>query len=125
MTEPTSSAAAAGLGLLAKFAPGVGGALIMAAFDPPPDRRTLFLQASTAGVGSLLFGGPAVKILDYFADFVDLAKLSEMDRLEWAVPVYFLVGALSWGAFGALARFRQIIRERGGDVVADKVAPKP
>lgn len=114
MSEPTAiSAAAVKLGV--SLGAGVLGALIMAAFDPPATKRELFKQAACAGVGSAIFGPVALKFAAYYVPFVDFAQM------EYAIPVLFLTGAISWGAFGALAKFRDILRRRGGKFAADKV----
>lgn len=114
-TEPVSSGLFAGLvwklGLMAAL--GVLGGAIMAAFDPPKTRRVLFLQAAAAGTVSMVFGQAALQALIHF--------------LPWAVgpafalPVYFLVGALSWGFLGAVAKLRTLVAEKGAKALADKV----
>jgi hypothetical protein len=108
--------AEAGLAKLA-IAGGAGlvGALVIAAVDPPANRRELFLQAFVAGGGSMSFGPVAVQAASHFITWVDFTQI------EFAVPVYFLVGALSWGAAGALAMFRKTIKEKGGDYLSKKV----
>lgn len=117
-TEPVSSGLFAGLvwklGLMAAL--GALGGAIMAAFDPPKTRRTLFLQATVAGTGSLVFGDAALQILAHFVPWAAGGA--------YALPVYFLVGALSWGFMGALAKLRQVVAEKGANVVADKVGLK-
>jgi hypothetical protein len=126
MSEPTTGAAAGiaayKAGLLSKAAVAIGagaiGALAMAAFDPPASRKEMFFQALAASTGSLFFGGAAVRALDAWAAWVDLTKVDAVGYWEWAAPVYFLVGALSWGAFGALAKLRKIIHDKGAARVA-------
>lgn len=114
MDEPATTAAG---GLLAKGLASIGfgavGALIMAAFDPPKTRRALFWQALASAAGSLVFGHAALRVLDHFTPWVDIAALPQDQWIEWAAPVYFVVGALSWGLFGALAQLRRALRERG------------
>lgn len=92
---------------------GVLGAAVMAAFDPPASKKELFLQASTAGVGSVVFGPLGLELAAKYITVVPAESLQ--------VPGLFLVGALSWGAFGALAKLRQKIRDKGADKVAEKV----
>lgn len=101
---------------------GVLGALIMAAVDPPQTRREMFLQAVTAGVGSMLFGGPALRVLDYYVDAIDLTHATIGQYIESGVPVYFLIGAFSWGAFGALAKFRKIVREDAAAAIWKRIS---
>lgn len=119
---------AAGAGLLVKLgAAGVAGLVggaIMAAVDPPQTRRELFLQAAAAGVASIFFGPAAVRVADYYVDFVSLAGAGAEDYLTWAVPVYFLVGALAWGAFGALAKFRRTVADKGAALLEEKLRGK-
>jgi len=102
--------AALGLGAL--------GALIMAGFDPPKTRRMLFAQSAVAGGGSVLFGPVAVHFVDHMTPWIDIHALPLPQHMEWAAPIYFVVGALSWGAFGALAKFRRILRVRAADRLA-------
>lgn len=113
-TEP-ASAVAAGLLFKAGTAAGAGllGGLIMAAFDPPASRKELFLQAAVAGTGSAVFGPTALSAASKFIEFSSTSELM--------IPVYFLVGALSWGAMGALAKFRKLVSERGAAAVGGKV----
>lgn len=111
-TEPVSGFAA-GFVIKAIIAAGIGicGAALMAAFDPPNSRKELFLQAAVAGTGSLVFG--------------DFASMALLHYLPWAVghstiPCYFLVGALSWGVFGAVAKFRALVAEKAAAALAKK-----
>ncbi len=94
---------------------GVMGALVIAAVAPPKTRRELFLHAASAGVGSLTFGPLAVHILATLFP----SMLSPV-TIEVAVPIYFVVGSLSWGAFSALAQLRNIIATRGAEYIAKK-----
>jgi hypothetical protein len=105
----TKLAIAGGAGLL--------GALVIAAVDPPQTRRELFMQALVAGGGSMSFGPIAVHVAQHYISWVDFSLI------EYAVPVYFLVGALSWGAAGALAMARKTIREKGADYLIKKLKP--
>jgi hypothetical protein len=103
----TKLAVAGGAGLI--------GAAVIAAVDPPKTRRELFMQALVAGGGSMSFGPIAVHVAQHFISWVDFTQV------EFAVPVYFLVGALSWGAAGALAMARKTIREKGADYLLKKL----
>lgn len=69
------------------------GATLMAVFRPPKTRKEVLLHALVALGGSFLFGNTAHAIL---------SKWVEMDL----TAAHGLVGALSWGAFGGLATFR-------------------
>jgi hypothetical protein len=113
-TEPVSSGIFAGLiwklGLMAVVG-AVGGA-IMAAFDPPETRKGLFLQATVAGTGSLVFGDVAHAAATLYLPFASGTTL---------IPSYFLVGALSWGVLGALAKFRKLVSEKAAGAVAKKL----
>lgn len=127
MSEPISGTAAGivgwktALGFGALIGSGVLGGVIMAAFDPPKTRWLLFAQGAAAGIGSLFFGPIAVRVLDHYAEWVDVTTASPFEMLEVAAPVYLLIGTLSWGCFAALAKLREIIRERGAGLVADKI----
>jgi hypothetical protein len=120
--KATMSAEGIGAGLLWKLgaagAAGVLGAAIMAAVEPPCDRKTMFKQAAVAGVGSMMFGPMALEVFHHYITFLSRS-------LETAVPVYFLTGALSWGAFGLVARFRKILSERAADALAAKFGVPP
>lgn len=106
-------------GLLTKGAvaggAGVLGALVIAAVAPPKTRKEMFLHAACAGVGSLTFGPLAVRIL------AGAFEVLNPVTIEVAVPIYFVVGSLSWGAFSALAQLRGLIATRGAAVIAKKV----
>lgn len=127
MSEPIS-AGAAGTAALWKFGLGAGlavgsgilGGMIMAAFDPPATRKLLFAQGAAAGVGSLFFGPIAVRALDHYVDWIDLAHATAFEAIETVAPVYLLVGTMSWGVFAALAKLRVIVKERGAAAVAAK-----
>jgi len=125
MSEPISGAAAGligwkALGFGALIGTGVVGALMMAFFDPPKDRKVMFKQAIVAAVSSLFFGPVAMRVVDHYVGFVDLTQTAGLETLEWAAPVYFLIGAFSWGIFGAAVKLREIIRDRGAQKLAEK-----
>lgn len=109
---------AVGAGLLwkagAALGAGVLGAAIMACMDPPATRKELFKQALVAGVGSMVFGPVALTVLGHFVPWLAAS-------LETAVPIYFLVGALSWGAFGALVKLRKLVDEKAAASLAKKL----
>ena len=123
MSEPVSHGAASVwlwkiLGLSSLVGAGVLGAVFMSAFDPPKDRKTQFMQAAVAGTSSLIFGPVMVKFLDHYSEWINLATASTVETLEAAAPVYLVIGALSWGAFGAMAKLRQIVRDRAAEKIA-------
>lgn len=122
----TGTESAAGVALFAKFGvplgAGILGAAIIAALDPPATRRELFLQALCAGVGTMVFGPAALRTADYFFSAIDLLHATSTAYFEWAIPVYFLVGSLSWGMFGAIVKLRQLIKERAAEKIADKLS---
>jgi hypothetical protein len=73
------------------------GAAIMIAFRPPKSRKEMFVQAAVALGASLLFGSTATGLA---ASWTGLS-------IETVMPaVHGLIGALSWGAFGGLAGWR-------------------
>jgi hypothetical protein len=109
------------LGLGTLIGSGVLGAVMMAVFDPPKSKKAMFGQAAVAGISSLFFGPLAVKTLDHYVDWIALHTATPLEALEVAAPVYLLIGALSWGVFGGLAKLREIIRQRGGDYAAGKL----
>jgi hypothetical protein len=116
VTEPASTAAGAvaawkfGLihKLLTLIAIGGLGGLLIAAFDPPKNRMVLF--------------GQALRALDYYAAWIDLATPEQW--LEAALPVGFLIGAMSWGLMGALVKLRELIRVRAARSLAEKAGFK-
>jgi hypothetical protein len=122
-TNMASETAAAGLLMKLGAALGLGivGAAVIAALDPPKTRKEMFLHAGVAGVGSLVFGPVAVRLLDHFADFVDLNSVGTAQYLEWAMPVYFVVGALSWGGAATLVKLRTLIADKGASVVGGRI----
>lgn len=127
MSEPISGTAAGifswkgALWIGALLGSGVLGGMIMASFDPPKTRKLLFLQGAAAGIGSLFFGPIVLRALDHYTDWINLATASPIEMLEIAAPVYLLIGTLSWGVFAALAKLRELIRERGAAALADKI----
>lgn len=128
MNELGDAASAAGAAAGAKastaFAAAVGvgtiGGLLMVMLDPPKTRRGMFVQSMVACIGSIVFGPIAVRLLDHYVDGIDLAGADVVSILEVAAPVFFVIGALSWGIAAALVRLRHIIAERGADAVAKK-----
>lgn len=122
---PLMSAEAAGVGLLwkalASLGAGVLGAAIMAAVDPPTTRKELFSQAAVAGVGSLVFGPVVLRVVNHFVPFLGTDNKTVWDLFEVAVPVYFLVGAISWGFFGAVAKVRKMIADKAASALAKKL----
>lgn len=94
---------------------GVLGALAIAAVKPPATRRELFLHALSAGIGSMCFGPLALRIASNYIEVLNPVTV------EVAVPVYFVVGALSWGGFAALAELRALIAKRGGKIAFKQV----
>jgi hypothetical protein len=130
VTEPASTAAGAvaawkfGLihKLLTLIAIGGLGGLLIAAFDPPKNRMVLFGQAAVAGFLSLLLTLPVLRALDYYAAWIDLATPEQW--LEAALPVGFLIGAMSWGLMGALVKLRELIRVRAARSLAEKAGFK-
>ncbi len=126
MAEPVSSAASGGamwkaVGFSsALIGTGILGAVLIAAFDPPKTKKGLFAQSAIGGIMSLVFGPLAVRAADHYFDFINLANASALDGLQQAAPVYFLVGALGWGACGALVKLRELIRDKGATIIAGK-----
>ncbi len=96
---------------------GMAGAAIMAILDPPKTRKELFLQGMCAGVGSIVFGPAA---LSWVSGFLGQALIVNNFQ-DWALPVYFIVGAMSWGVFGMLVKLRVWISEKGAEKIADTV----
>lgn len=129
--EPVSGTAAGAalgwklLGLGALVGAGVLGAVLMAIFEPPKDKKTMFGQAAVAGIGSLFFGPVAVRAADHYFAFIDLVNATPIEALETAAPVYLLIGAVSWGAFGALAKLREIIRTKAAERIAGLAGASP
>lgn len=123
------SAEGIGAGILWKLGASIGagvlGAGIMAAVEPPVDRKTLFKQAAVAGIGSMLFGPVAVRICGHFFEFLLLASAQGAAYFEVAVPIYFVVGALSWGIFGAISKIRTLLATRAADALAAKFGLPP
>ncbi|KPF66128.1 hypothetical protein IP84_17090 [beta proteobacterium AAP99] len=126
MSEPTTGAAAgiaaykAGLFTKLGVALGAGllGGAIMAAFDPPKDRKELAKQGAAAGMGGIFFGPIAARVVDYYVPWIDLNTVGQVAYWEFAGPIFFLCGALSWGVFGALAKARQILRDKAAERLA-------
>ncbi len=116
MAEPASSGVVGvaiwkfGLLKLLGLGAAIIGAGIMAIFRPPKTRRELFLQCAVALGASLLFGGSAVKALDFYFDWIDLSTASLEDIFQFTGAVHGLLGAMSWGIFGGIS----VLRDRLG-----------
>lgn len=93
---------------------GVLGALAIAAVNPPATRREMFLHALAAGIGSLTFGPLVVRALAHYVTVLN------PPTIEVAVPIYFVVGALSWGVFSMIAQVRAFIAQRGAAIIIKK-----
>jgi hypothetical protein len=110
--EPTSSgfgvAAILKFGALKLFGlfASLLGAALMTIFRPPKSRRQVFLQGIVALGVSLLFGGSAVQALDYYFSWIDLRTAPIEEVFQFTGAVYGLIGAVSWGVFGALSQIR-------------------
>lgn len=125
----TAAASAASAAQASAFGASVGAGLIggalMVILDPPATKLQMFLQSVTAGIGSIVFGPIAVRALDHYVDWVDLAQAHFSTVLEVAAPVYFVIGCLSWGIAAALVHLRHLIADRGADVVAERLGVHP
>ena len=123
--DGASGAAAAGLawklGLIQKLAAlvsvGAVGALVMAAVDPPATRKALFLQSLAAGLMSILFTPGIVRWLDSIFEFIDMRGADVEQWAEVALPVGFILGALSWGILGAMVKLRALVKDRGAETL--------
>jgi hypothetical protein len=115
-TKAGAFGASVGIGLL--------GGLLMIVLDPPKTRRGMFLQSMVALVGSVIFGPLAVRVLDHYSDAVDLSKADFEMLLTVAGPVYFLMGAMSWGVAAALVKLRHLIAEHAADAAAERLGFK-
>ncbi len=94
--------ASLGLAKLIGFGAALIGAALMVAFRHPKNKKELFYQALVALGCSLLFGGFASGFVMHM--FTWAAEPSMMYSVIGAV--HGLIGALSWGIFGALASVR-------------------
>lgn len=108
-------------------AAGLVGAMLVAAFDPAeavPDprqrRKLLAVQYVSALVTCFLFTKPLVRWLDFKCEWFDLQGASIEGWLEIGLPIAFILGALSIGFVGALAKLRVILRDRAADAVAKR-----
>lgn len=117
------SAESAGVGLAAitkfgwiKFASlgaALLGAALMVIFRPPKTRKEMFYQGLVALGSSLLFGDFFVAWAAHFLTFMSVTDA------KFNVAIHGLVGALSWGAFGALAHYRDKAATNPEQVVKD------
>lgn len=103
-----------GIGLLIKtkllaFLPALVGAALMAIFRPPKTRKEMVAQAAVALGCSFLFGNAAFNIVDGWIHIGPDGKDA----------VLGLVGALSWGAFGGLAHFRDKVAKDPVEAIND------
>lgn len=89
------------------------GAAVMAVFRPPQSRKEMAMQAAVALGSSLMFGDLFVSLAHHWLD-------TPIEDL--VVPINGLVGALSWGAFGGLAHYRDKLSNRPIDESIKDVA---
>ncbi len=118
MPESTSVGAIVGAKVASAIGFGALGALIMAAVDPPKTRLALAMQATVAGVCRIVVTPLAARWIDHTFAWIDLGRAGVVEVLEVFMPVGFLVGALSWGAVGALVKLREIVNQRAADKLA-------
>lgn|GEM_PF-4276108 len=121
MPEPHTTGA--GLSILSyKFGAILGagalGALMIAAVDPPKTRGEQLLRA-LAAASSLLFAPSAIRLVDSYLDYFPAQGADLYTYLELALPVAFLVGAMSWACVGVLVQLQRILRERAAARIAD------
>lgn len=121
---PNGVGTAAGAYLLSKFGLAIGasllGAAVLAVFDPPATRTDYFKNGLAAAIGGTVFGPLALRFLDHTFDFIDLKTMTFWEGAEIAVPVLFVIGALSMAGFQAFIKFRQLFRERAAQKIFDK-----
>lgn len=128
MSEPVSASVGAKVvGVLGVAgSAGVIGALVIAAVKEPKTKREWFMRALVAGVGSLFFGPITVMALDQYAmsnwhGWLGLNAIPFVEAMQYAAPVWLVIGCLSWGVFGALSSLNELLKTRGGKAVADRL----
>ena len=94
---------------LLAFLPALVGAAIMAVFRPPKTRKEMLMQGAVALGCSYLFGNTAFTLVDAWLSVGPEGKDA----------VLGLVGALSWGAFGGLAHFRDKVSKDPMQAIKD------
>lgn len=92
------------------FAAALAGAAVMIVFRPPATRKEMFLQGVIALSASFMFGPFFVKVAQSWTGF------GVEDVL---IPTHALVGALSWGAFGGVAAYRDKLSSSPKEAVQD------
>lgn len=97
----------------AMFGASAFGAALISAYHPETRKETWW-RALGAGLGGVVIGKPVVLAATHY-----LPWLGADDGVESAV--LFMVGALFWGIVGALQNLQKKIKDRGADVVADKI----
>lgn len=112
--ESFIAAAVAKFGAVKLMSMGVAliGALFMMLFRPPKTRKEVLYHALVAASGSLIFGGFFSQLaLSWLPDDFTLSQV--------AMPVHFLVGALSWGGMGAVATYRDKLASTPKEAIQD------
>ncbi len=111
-------AAAAKYGGLAKlgamFGASAFGAALIAAYHPET-RKDTWWRALGAGIGGVVIGKPAVLAAAHYLPWLGGGDFG----VESAI--LFLTGSLFWGIVGTLQNLQKKIKDRGADVVADKL----
>lgn len=120
LAEPTTTAAGAGLAVKLGSLAGAGAiaaALMWLVSKDQMTRKEVLARGFCSIVGSLLGGGWCARWVDSKFDFYNLADLSGLDFMEMVIPVYLIVGALSWGFFGAL----EFVGRHGGKAAGERI----
>ena len=111
-------AAAAKYGLFAKlvtmFGASAFGAALIAAYHPETRKETWW-RALGAGIGGVVIGKPVVLAAAHYLPWLGGGDFG----VESAI--LFMIGSLFWGIVGALQGLQKKIKDRGADVVADKI----
>lgn len=97
----------------AMFGASAFGAALISAYHPETRKETWW-RALGAGLGGVVIGKPVVLAAMHY-----LPWLGTDTGVESAI--LFLIGSLFWGIVGALQNLQKRIKDKGGDMVADKL----
>ena len=109
--------------VIAMFEASAIGAAIIAWYHPHTRRETAW-RAFGAGIGGVFVGGIVLRFASNYISF--LAPPQEMTHfwdwlLEVVLPLMFLFGGTFWGFVGMWQDLSKKIKDRGADLVAERV----
>jgi len=102
----------------AMFGASAFGAALIAAYHPETRKETWW-RALGAGVGGIPLTIASARPLQHYVPWVFSGDTIE--DLGVLLTIAFVLGSVFWGIVGALQNLQKRIKDKGGDMVADKI----